>query len=515
MYNEYRIFSYKNNFKWYNGYTCEYTDPYLETCLIHKKYKYKYPLFYEIKRTSIDEFKERSSMIDIRDINDYNIINNLKKNINLNLINLNKNLINININIIIYTPSLSFGGGNQFIINIYKILKSIGINVFIIPLKIEKIGKEKYNDIMNEDIYNINDFNIEFIKKYMPQYIIFNSDIQFNLNDIITISQISKIFFITHSDVAYSNFFVEKYNQYFNKIITVNKYTQNKLSNLLNINTSLFLKLINFTKIDINISKNNRKKNFGIISRFSEDKNIPMFIYSLIEIYKKYPSYKCYLIGCGESIYYDNYLIYLSKIFNLDNFLFFEGYQDNVSKYYEIFDFIVLPSVSEGCSYNIIEAMSLGIPVITSDVGGNHELIENEINGILYPYTGIKEFEEKTIYILNYNEQLLNIGYIINDENNKKKYKILNEFNKNNVLMPSLLSCNEHNYLNIECITCNELKNKNELFNKNKQNITNSIIKMIEYDETKINEIKNNNINFIRLNFNEYIYINQILELIR
>jgi hypothetical protein len=109
----------------------------------------------------------------------------------------------------------------------------------------------------------------------------------------------------------------------------------------------------------------------------------------------------------------------------------------------------------------------------------------------------------------------LNIGYIINDEDNKKKYKILNEFNKNNVLMPSLLSCNEHNYLNIECITCNELKNKNELFNKNKQNITNSIIKMIEYDETKINEIKNNNINFIRLNFNEYIYINQILELIR
>ena len=76
-YNEFRIFSYKNNFCWYDGDTCEYTEPYLKNC--NNKYRYDHPIFFELKRTSIDEFKERSSLIDKRDIDDYNILDILKK----------------------------------------------------------------------------------------------------------------------------------------------------------------------------------------------------------------------------------------------------------------------------------------------------------------------------------------------------------------------------------------------------------------------------------------------------
>ena len=80
FYDEYRIFSYFNNFCWYDGDTCEYTNPYLDICDSNKKYKYNPPVFYELKRTSLDEFKERSSLIDIRDISDFNILNDLKDN---------------------------------------------------------------------------------------------------------------------------------------------------------------------------------------------------------------------------------------------------------------------------------------------------------------------------------------------------------------------------------------------------------------------------------------------------
>jgi hypothetical protein len=72
-------------------------------------------------------------MIDIRDINDNNILNNLKINNTNSLIKIDTRLIYKSLNILIYTPSLTFGGGNQFVINIYKFYKLLGFNIKIIP----------------------------------------------------------------------------------------------------------------------------------------------------------------------------------------------------------------------------------------------------------------------------------------------------------------------------------------------------------------------------------------------
>ena len=504
FYNEFRIFSYKNHFSWYDGEVCEYTEPYLASCIPNKKYRYEYPLFYELKRTSVDEFQERSSLIDSRDINDFNILDKLKQNNNINLIPLNYNIIYKPKRIIIYTPSLNFGGGNQFVINIYKLLKYIGYIIYIFPVTIDK-KTNKFNVIINDDIKE-EKLTINYINEFKPDIILFNSDIPFDNKDIRTIGELSKIIFITHSDVAYSNYFIYKYHLFFDLIITVNNYTIQKLSSLLNINESMFFKIINY--IDFNIKKvNNKNYSFGIISRFSEDKNIPMFIISLSNIFKKYPNYKCYLVGT-DSKYYDDYLKYLCKLYNLDKNIIFTGFQEDVAKYYQLFDFIVLPSVSEGCSYNIIEAMNIGLPVVTSNVGGNHELIKDTINGILYDYTGIRDFEKKTVYIKNYNEQLSNIGYIINNDKYIYNYNI-------SAFIPQYTICkNNHTILDNNCILCKNIIDKNNLFNLNVNKITESILKMIELDNESLIKIRENNIEFIKNNFNQEIYINQVLNII-
>jgi glycosyltransferase involved in cell wall biosynthesis len=516
FYNEYRIFSYKNNFQWYDGNTCEYTDPYIESCSNDLKYKYEHPLFYEIKRTSIDEFKERSSLIDSRDINDLNILNNLKDNKNnINLLQLTNNIINNDKKIIIYTPSLTFGGGNQFIINIYTFYKSFGFKVLIIPENNNNSNNDKkYNIIVEEDINNLNNFNLPYIKKINPDFIIFNSTIPFKNNEIQQLSSLTKIFFVTHSDVAYSNYFIEQYSKYFYKIITVNDYTINKLTKLLNINKNKFIKIINYVTIKSSNNEyiNIKNKKFGLISRFSEDKNLPMFILSLINVFKKYPNYKCYLVGTHTK-YYDEYLKDIVKINNLKKNIIFEGYQNNVTKYYEMFDFIVLPSVSEGASYNIIESMNYGLPVVCSDVGGNHELVRNKINGLLFEYSNIKKFEEKNIYITNYNNQLSNIGYIINDDNFNNKYINKSIFNKIEVIVPNNLICNKNGCIN--CKNCEYINNSNEIFNSNMNNISASIIKMIEMSDEEIKNINYKNKLFINNSFNENIYMNQLLDLFK
>ncbi len=48
-------------------------------------------------------------------------------------------------------------------------------------------------------------------------------------------------------------------------------------------------------------------------------------------------------------------------------------------------DFLVLPSVQEGMSNAALEAMAAGCAVIASAVGGNRELIDDGINGLLFP----------------------------------------------------------------------------------------------------------------------------------
>jgi glycosyltransferase involved in cell wall biosynthesis len=107
----------------------------------------------------------------------------------------------------------------------------------------------------------------------------------------------TKIIFITHSDVAYANYYIEKHYKVFYKILTVNNYTINKLSKLLNIKEKKFYKIINYIekKENINILKdlNKKTKKFGVLSRFSEDKNIPMLIYSLIIL--QFPSFLLYV----------------------------------------------------------------------------------------------------------------------------------------------------------------------------------------------------------------------------
>ena len=59
------------------------------------------------------------------------------------------------------------------------------------------------------------------------------------------------------------------------------------------------------------------------------------------------------------------------------------GYQENLSEIFALIDIFVLPSISEGFPFAILEAMAANKPVIATNVGGVPEIITNNINGIL------------------------------------------------------------------------------------------------------------------------------------
>ena len=63
----------------------------------------------------------------------------------------------------------------------------------------------------------------------------------------------------------------------------------------------------------------------------------------------------------------------------------FVGESADVPAWLNSFDVFVLPSLSEGMSNTLLEAMAVGVVPVATCVGGNPEVVENERSGLLFP----------------------------------------------------------------------------------------------------------------------------------
>jgi glycosyltransferase involved in cell wall biosynthesis len=61
------------------------------------------------------------------------------------------------------------------------------------------------------------------------------------------------------------------------------------------------------------------------------------------------------------------------------------GGRDDVADLLRGFDAFALPSLAEGISNTLLEAMSSALPVVATGVGGNRELVEEQVTGTLVP----------------------------------------------------------------------------------------------------------------------------------
>jgi sugar transferase (PEP-CTERM/EpsH1 system associated) len=92
---------------------------------------------------------------------------------------------------------------------------------------------------------------------------------------------------------------------------------------------------------------------------------------------------------------------------NADHLAWLPGEKDDIPEIMRGLDLFVLPSLREGISNTILEAMASGLPVIATDVGGNPELVVEGETGTLVPPADPMALAETIRRYLNDNNLLV------------------------------------------------------------------------------------------------------------
>ena len=121
------------------------------------------------------------------------------------------------------------------------------------------------------------------------------------------------------------------------------------------------------------------------------------------EIKKKFKDVKLIIIGSGPQM---NQLQNLIDEKGLDDDVALTGAlaKDLVLRYKRASDVFVLNTAYEGLSHHILEAMDIGVPIVTTNVGGNPELIKDGENGLLTGFNDEKGLTELIIKLLGNRE---------------------------------------------------------------------------------------------------------------
>jgi glycosyltransferase involved in cell wall biosynthesis len=75
----------------------------------------------------------------------------------------------------------------------------------------------------------------------------------------------------------------------------------------------------------------------------------------------------------------------LAKDFRVEEYVHFAGHRSDISELMFSADCFVLSSIDEGLPNVVLEAMSVGTPVVAADAGGTNEIITDGVNGYVVP----------------------------------------------------------------------------------------------------------------------------------
>jgi len=128
---------------------------------------------------------------------------------------------------------------------------------------------------------------------------------------------------------------------------------------------------------------------------------------AMATILRRYPNAVLLLIGRGEL---EISLKEQTQRLGIEERVRFLGMRQDVPKLLAVMDIFVLPSLSEGLSMALLEAMASGKPVVATRVGGNPELIDHGRTGFLVQPEDVSDLAANLLKLLSDPEKIKQFG---------------------------------------------------------------------------------------------------------
>jgi glycosyltransferase involved in cell wall biosynthesis len=99
-----------------------------------------------------------------------------------------------------------------------------------------------------------------------------------------------------------------------------------------------------------------------------------------------------------------------AKRLGIENHVRFLGMRQDIPRLLASMDLFVLPSLSEGLSMALLEAMASARPVVATRVGGNPELVSQGATGLLVPSQNVPALADGVLSLLSSRDRLRQFG---------------------------------------------------------------------------------------------------------
>lgn len=157
--------------------------------------------------------------------------------------------------------------------------------------------------------------------------------------------------------------------------------------------------------------KHEKAEKFEIlcVSRITPRKGIRYLIKALEKFIAEHPYVHLTIIGEGnEKASLEN----LVRSLGMKHNVLFKGLipHDKLPEEYHKADVFVLPSLNEGMSNTMLEALASGLPIIATQTGGSDELVRNGVNGLIVKMQDSDDLAQKLLMVIDQDQLRANMG---------------------------------------------------------------------------------------------------------
>ncbi len=148
----------------------------------------------------------------------------------------------------------------------------------------------------------------------------------------------------------------------------------------------------------------------GYVGRIDPEKDLETWLRAVAPIGRENPCARFVLVGTGRDSSTLEGLRRLACELRIGEQVCFLGYKEELQPVYASFDIFMMTSRREGLPNSVLEAMAMGLPVVTTDVAGTKELVSDGQTGFVRPQGDVSGLSEALAFLAGNSNLRIGMG---------------------------------------------------------------------------------------------------------